>query len=193
MPLNALTLSTTQGVQGRKFRAKINGLTTGMVEVLTDGSPGFSTVNGFLASEGLPYATSTVVLREYEPGAGQGYRDTRIDITAATREQLQATAQAQIGNGRTLAGYRVAGLLQGDGTTAYSVAAVDDLGATSSAGVGVSASFAPGGEPVITTLNPIANQPMDISFTALNATSAFVEIYDVSNPSVTLASVTVPL
>lgn len=58
---------------------------------------------------------------------------------------------------------------------------------------GTSASFAPGGEPVITTANPVAGQPMDISFTALNATSAFVEIYDTSNPSVTLASVTVPL
>lgn len=56
-----------------------------------------------------------------------------------------------------------------------------------------SASFAPGGEPAITTLYPVANQPMEISFTALNATSAFVEIYGVSNPSVTLASVTVPL
>jgi len=192
MPLNALTLSTTQGVQGRRFRAVISGLTPGSsLEVLSDGSPGFSTVNDKLDSSSLPYPVSTAVLRETK--AGETPRETRIDITAATREQLLASAQAQVGVGRTLVGYRVAGLLQNDGTTAYSVVAVDDLGATTSSAVGVSASFAPGGEPVITTLNPVAGQPMDISFTALNATEALVELFDVSNPSVTLASVTVPL
>ena len=99
MALNALTLSVTSGVQGRRFQAKINGLTTGKVEVLNDGSPGFSTVNGNVMSHGLPYATSTVVLREYEPGVGQGYRDTRIDITAATAGQIYNQALSMIGAG----------------------------------------------------------------------------------------------
>lgn len=83
MALNALTLSTTAGVQGRRFQAVINGMTTGRVEVLTDGSPGFSTVNGRVMSDALPYPVSTLVLREYDPGGTPSFRDTRIDITAA--------------------------------------------------------------------------------------------------------------
>lgn len=129
MALGTLSLSTTTGVQGRPFQATINGLTTGRVEVLTDGSPGFSTVNGKLMSNGLPYPVSTVVLREYEPGVGQGYRDTRIDITAATREALQALALASLSPGRTLVRYRVVGDRQADGSLVYSIRADDDLGA----------------------------------------------------------------
>ncbi len=83
MALGNLTLSTTAGVQGRPFQANIIGLTTGRVEVLGDGSPGFSTVNGRVMSDRLPYPVSTVVLREHEPGVGVGYHDTRIDISAA--------------------------------------------------------------------------------------------------------------
>lgn len=130
MALGALSLSTTSGVQGRPFQATINGLTTGRVEVLVDGSPGFSTFNGKVRSEGLPYPVSTVVLREYEPGVGAGFRDTRIDITAATPTQTSAIAIASMGGGRTLIGYRVAGDIQPDGSYAYNVYAVDDLGAT---------------------------------------------------------------
>lgn len=130
MALNALTLSTTQGVQGRPFQAAISGLTTGKVEVLGDASPGFSVVNGNLMSQGLPYPVSTVALREYEPGVGVGYRDTRIEIVAASQASLMAQALAAIGVGRKLARYRVAGTRQPDGSIAYSVVVEDDLGAT---------------------------------------------------------------
>ena len=130
MALNALTLSTTQGVQGRPFQAAISGLTTGRVEVLGDASPSFSVVNGNLMSRGLPYPVSTVSLREYEPGVGQGFRDTRIDITAVTRDQLLAQAQALLGPGRSLVRSRTAGERQSDGSIVYKLYAEDDLGAT---------------------------------------------------------------
>lgn len=130
MALNALTLSTTQGVQGRPFQAAVSGLTTGRVEVLGDASPGFSFVNGNIMSRGLPYPVSTVSLREYEPGVGQGFRDTRIDITAVTRDQLLTQAQALLGAGRTLVRSRTAGERQPDGSIIYKLYVEDDLGAT---------------------------------------------------------------
>lgn len=130
MALNALTLSTTTGVQGFPFQAKINGLTTGKVDVLNDGSPGFGVVNGNVMSSGLPYPVNTVVLREYEPGIGQGFRDTRIDIAATTRAALHAQAVASLDPGRTLKRWRVAGTVQADGSIAYSLIVEDDLGAT---------------------------------------------------------------
>ncbi|WP_066770136.1 hypothetical protein [Sphingobium sp. CCH11-B1] len=133
MALNALTLAVTSGVQGKQFQSAINGLTTGKVEVLNDGSPGFSTVNGQLISHGLPYPVSTVVLREYEPGVGQGYRDTRIDITAATEGQIYNQALALLSPGRTLVRYRTGGERQSDGSIVFRVYAEDELGATLSA------------------------------------------------------------
>lgn len=96
MALGNLTLSTTAGVQGRPFQANIIGLTTGRVEVLGDGSPGFSTVNGRVMSDRLPYPVSTVVLREHEPGVGVGYRDTRIDISAAGAPVQEVAADGTI-------------------------------------------------------------------------------------------------
>jgi len=139
MALNALTLSTTQGVQGRPFQAAISGLSTGRIEVLGDASPGFSVVNGQLMSRGLPYPVSTVSLREYEPGVGQGYRDSRIDITATTRDQLMTSALALMGPGRTLVRYRAAGQRQPDGSITYRLYAEDDLGATQQVLIGVPA------------------------------------------------------
>lgn len=150
MALNALTLSVTQGVQGYPFGAIINGLTTGRVEVIPDGSPGFSTVNGKVFSQALPYAVSTVVLREYEPGVGQGFRDSRIDITAATRETLAASAAGQIGAGRVLKGWRLAGTRAASGETSYAVLAEDDLGATLTAAVGSAVPTITGTPPAFT-------------------------------------------
>ena len=130
MPLNALSLSVTQGVQGRPFQATINGLTTGRVEVLADGSPGFSTVNGKVMAQALPYPVSTVVLREYEPGVGQGYRDSRIDILSATRASLLAQAQASLASGRSLVRFQAVSERQPDGSTSYTLIVQDDLGAS---------------------------------------------------------------
>jgi len=136
MALGALTLSVTQGVQGRPFQAKINGLSSNRVEVLGDGSPGFSTVNGNAMSGGLPYPVSTLVLREYEPGIGMGYRDSRIDIMAATSFELRAQAIASLGVGRSLVRYRAAGERQADGSIVYTLRVEDDLGATVSLPIG---------------------------------------------------------
>jgi len=128
--LSALSLSTTTGVQGFPFQATINGLTTGRVEVLSDGSPGFSTVNGKLMSNGLPYAVNTAVLREWEPGVGQGYRDTRIDISAVSVVAQRQKAHALLRAGRTLAQSGVAIVRAGDGSVSAEIFATDDLGAT---------------------------------------------------------------
>lgn len=96
MALGNLSLSITAGVQGRPFNASIIGLTTGRVEVLQDSSPGFSTVNGRVMSDRLPYPVSVVALREYEPGVGVGYRDSRIDIAAAGSPIQEVAADGTI-------------------------------------------------------------------------------------------------
>lgn len=106
MALNALTLSTAAGVQGRPFEATINGLTAGDIEVLVDGTPGFYAVNGKLYSDDLPLFVNTVVLREREPGVGAGYRDTRIDITGYSIDnpapQLPPDGTAEVADGGTV-------------------------------------------------------------------------------------------
>ena len=81
MPLNPLSLDVTYGVAGRPFQATVLGLTSGStLEVATDGTPGFSTVNGRVYINRLPgaYPVSTVVLRETK--AGETPRESRIDI-----------------------------------------------------------------------------------------------------------------
>ena len=130
MALSALSLSTTTGVQGFPFQATINGLTTGRVEVLNDGSPGFSTVNGKLMNQGLSYPVNTVVLREWEPGVGQGYRDTRIDISAVSHTAQRQKARALLGPGRSLVQSGVAINRDPDGNMSAEIYAQDDLGAT---------------------------------------------------------------
>jgi len=128
--LGPLTLSVTDGVQGLPFSAAIVGLTTGNVEVVNDGSPGFSTVNGRVFSQGLPYPVSTVVLREYQPGVGAGFRDSRIEITAATKPEMRENALDSLDAGRTLVGYAPAGTVQPDQSIVYQIYVRDDLGAT---------------------------------------------------------------
>jgi len=172
--LGALTLTVTSGVQGRPFAAAINGLTTGKLEVLNDGSPGFSTVNGKVMSQGLPYPTSTVVLREYEPGVGQGYRDSRIDITAATPAALMAQAIASLDVGRKLARYRVAGNRGSDGSISYTLIVEDDLGA--------SRPFPPdgGSTPTAIAVPPTypVTPPMTVYRTGSGTASTFTTNYD---------------
>jgi hypothetical protein len=101
MALGTLSLTTTQGVRGRRFAAKIIGLTTGKLEIGGNCAPGFSTVNGMLYSDSLPYAVSTVSLIEYDPGAALSRNETRIEINAAGDAALTIAA---------------------DGSTIYSVA-----------------------------------------------------------------------
>lgn len=81
MALNALTLSRTVGAFGSPFDARVVGATTGLIEIIEEGLPNFSLVNGMVRGENLPLGLSTVVLREYEPGVG--YRDSRITVTVA--------------------------------------------------------------------------------------------------------------
>jgi len=130
MALDTLTLTTNFGVQGRPFRAKIDGLTTGVIEPAAGGSPGFSVVNGNLMHEALLDELSTVILREYAPGVGQGYHDTTIEITAATFEQVAAAAVGAIEDGRTVIGWRLADITRFDGTLDYVVLVENDLGST---------------------------------------------------------------
>jgi len=135
--LNALTLAVTQGVVGRPFFSAVNGITyRDRVQVLVDGSPGGSYVNGVVSFASLPYPTSTIVLREYEPGVGVGYRDSRIDITGATSSALRAQALASLSNGRTLRNWRVGSVRQPDGSYVYSLFVEDDLGATPQLSIG---------------------------------------------------------
>lgn len=149
MALGPLTLSVTDGVQGLPFASAIVGLTTGKVEVLNDGSPGFSTVNGRVMSSGLPYATSTVVLREYEPGVGVGYRDSRIEITAATKAEMRENAVDTLDPGRTLVSFTPAGEVQPDQSIVYQIYVRDDLGATLVSDPAVpSGTFTIGGNPL---------------------------------------------
>lgn len=90
MALNALTLAVTKGIVGQPFLSAVNGLTTGRVEVLNDATPGFSYVNGTVFHPSLPYEDVVVALREYEPGVGSGFRDSRIAIAAARDSVLRA-------------------------------------------------------------------------------------------------------
>lgn len=134
MALNDLTLSLTQGVRARAFEAEIEGLTTGLVEVLSDkGAPGFAVINGKVRHEALPYQPSAVVLREREPG--KGYHDSRIIIAAADQGELQTQAEALIGDGRTLVRWWVDPVHEG-GALRWYVRAEDDLGATYTEAVG---------------------------------------------------------
>lgn len=135
MALNALTLSVASGIVGRPFRSKINGLTTGKVDVLR-GAPGFGVVNGILRSEALPFTTSRVVLREWEPGVGAGYRDTAFEIAGATQAELLAQVAGSIGPGRALRSSRVVHQRQADGSLTYSLYVENDLGSTVALDVG---------------------------------------------------------
>jgi len=135
MALNALTLSVASGIVGRPFRSKINGLTTGKVDVLR-GAPGFGVVNGILRSEALPFTTSRVVLREWEPGVAAGYRDTAFEIAGATQTEVLAQVAGAVGAGRALRSYNVVHERQSDGSLVYSLDVENDLGATARVSLG---------------------------------------------------------
>lgn len=135
MALNTLTLSVVQGVQGRRFRTKINGLTAGTeVTVDVDATPGFGVVNGRLSHHSLPYTTNTVAIRERVPGTGET-KVTRLEIRAATSFETAAQAAALITGGRTLQRYRLAATDNGDGSLTWSVYAENDWGSTAVAPV----------------------------------------------------------
>lgn len=119
MALNALSLSVTSGVQGRPFGAVISGQTAGNELSIERGySPGFSVANGRLNNTGLPYAITTVGIRERNPNTGEN-RLTAIDIPAYTRDQLEAQALAAV---PSKTGWEVYGDLQSDGTYVYTLA-----------------------------------------------------------------------
>lgn len=88
MPLGPLTISVTSGLVGKEFSAAISGQSVGStLEIVSGqdaGTPGFSTVNGRVYHSGLPFKVNTLVLRETK--AGEGFRDSRIDIFADERD-----------------------------------------------------------------------------------------------------------
>lgn len=96
MPLNNLSLSVSAGRPHQPFEASVIGLTTGRVEVVNDGTPGFSVVNGVLRHPRLPgdRAVATAVLAEVDPGAGVSRRETRLDIAIAMVPQLNSLSAA---------------------------------------------------------------------------------------------------
>lgn len=97
MPLNPLSLSVTAGAAGRPFRAVVQGQTAGSnIEVVADGTPGFSFVNGRVSMDRMPgaYPLATVVLRETK--AGETPRESRIDITVSGQAQSTIAADGSI-------------------------------------------------------------------------------------------------
>lgn len=130
MALNTLTLAVVQGVQGRRFRSKINGLTAGtIVSFDTDATPGFGESNGRLSHHALPYTTNTVAIRERVPATGET-KVTRIEIAAASASEIAALAAAQITAPRTLRGQRTAATDDGAGSLTWALSVENDLGAT---------------------------------------------------------------
>lgn len=90
MPLGNLTLTINAGRPGRSFAANIVGLTTGRVDVVNDGTPGFYVQNGVLYHPRLPNTlVSTAVLVEYEPGGSPARRESRIDVLTGAVLDLQ--------------------------------------------------------------------------------------------------------
>jgi hypothetical protein len=138
MALSPLTLSTTQGVQGQRFKALIYGQSAGStIEVVRESSPArFGVVNGYVVASSLPYApTNTVFLKETLPGTGT--LTTAIDIPTASVASLPGIAEASAAaHGATVRNYRVGWITQDDGSITYLLYVEDDLGATTPVGLG---------------------------------------------------------
>jgi hypothetical protein len=133
MALNALTLSVSNGIQGRPFKSAVSGMTAGnIVEVMLGGASGFGYSNGFLTNNGLPSDTNLVVLRERNPVTGENLT-TRLIVTAVGS---YAIAQQAAGMSATARNVRVAGIVQNDGSVVSTLFVEDATGATTSAPTG---------------------------------------------------------
>jgi hypothetical protein len=131
MALNALSLSVSSGVQGRRFASAITGLTAGtVVEVIPGGAPGFGVSNAILSNEGLPYDSNLAIVRERVPTTGET-RTTNFVISATG-----AYAIAQQAAGMASGPYRIAPVVQSDGSLLWKVFVQDGVGATTSANIG---------------------------------------------------------
>lgn len=93
MPLNALTLTVTNGVVGRPFAGALGGKSTGTRLRVKEGSaPGFGVTNNVLSSLSMPYENASVTINEYQPSTGES-RDTTFTLNA-TRAALVSTVAA---------------------------------------------------------------------------------------------------
>lgn len=93
MPLNALTLTVTNGVVGRPFAGALGGKSTGTRLRVKEGSaPGFGVTNSVLSALSMPYENASVTINEYQPSTGES-RDTTFTLNA-TRAALVSTVAA---------------------------------------------------------------------------------------------------
>jgi hypothetical protein len=133
MALNALSLTVTSGVQGRRFRSTLAGLTAGtVVDIVHPSAPGFGVSNGILGNEGLPYDANLAVVRERVPLTGET-KDNYFVISASGAYAIAQQAAGISANGR----YRIAPVNTGDGSLQWKVFVEDATGATTSANIGV--------------------------------------------------------
>jgi hypothetical protein len=133
MALNALTLSVSNGIQGKSFKSAVSGMTPGnLVEVMPRGAPGFGYSNGFLTNPSLSYDANLVILRERNEVTGEN-RTTQLIITAISPYALQTQAGTIDATYRT---YRTGAVKQGDGSEIWYLFVEGQTGATLSAAAG---------------------------------------------------------
>jgi hypothetical protein len=133
MALNALTLSVSNGVQGRHFKSAVSGMTAGnLVEVMPGSAPGFGYSNGFLTNPSLGYDVNLAILRERNETTGEN-RTTQLLITATG---LYAIQQQAAGISASYRSYRAAAVPSGDGSHVWNVFVEGPTGATTSAVIG---------------------------------------------------------
>lgn len=129
MPLNALTLSVTAGVQGEPFRSRINGLSAGTEVTLGTRSAviGGGVLNGILEHPALPFAGQNVFeVIERDPATGETLT-TRLVVTATARAELAGLADTLVGSSAQRR--RIAQVAQGDGSAVATLVAESANGA----------------------------------------------------------------
>ena len=85
----ALTLSLTQGMQGRPFGAKISGVMIILIKVRPRAH--LDSAHRCIHFSNLPYGLSTEVPREYEPGGScRSYRQISTDLSDTTTSRKLA-------------------------------------------------------------------------------------------------------
>jgi hypothetical protein len=144
MALNALTLSVSNGIQGKSFKSAVSGMTPGnLVEVMPGSAPGFGYSNGFLSNPSLSYDSNLAILRERNEVTGEN-RTTQLIITAISSYALLTQAGTIDATYRT---YRTGAVKQGDGSEIWYIFVEGQTGATVSAAAGAAIVVSISGTP----------------------------------------------
>jgi hypothetical protein len=123
MALNTLTLAVTDGIKGRRFRSKIEGLTAGTEVTASGGSGGFGVLNGFLVHPALPNITTTGVdIIERDPATGET-KTTSVTIETQDNEQIADRAAELVPDGAALRRFGAFGKAEDDGSLGWYVKA----------------------------------------------------------------------